>query len=79
MDTTTDRKSLNESETVLYSFDKSAREQVRLSETVYLGKPYIDFRVFALASNGQAIPTKKGITLSKDLARYFKEAFNKVL
>lgn len=79
MNTISDRKSLNDSETVLYSFDKSAREQVRLSETVYLGKPYIDFRVFALGSDGKAIPTKKGITLSKDLARYFKEAFNKII
>jgi len=76
---TDNRPSLNDSETVLYSFDKSAREQIRLSETVYRGKPYIDFRVFSVDKEGQAIPTKKGITLSKDLARYFKEAFNKIL
>ena len=75
----TPRTSLNESETVLYSFDKSAREQIRLSETVYRGKPYIDFRVFSVDKEGKAIPTKKGVTISKDLAKYFKEAFNTIL
>jgi len=73
------RPSLNDKETILYSFDKSAREQIRLSETIYLGKPYIDFRVFRIDKEGKAIPTKKGITISKDLARYFKEAFNTIL
>lgn len=79
MDTTNQRPSLNESERVLYSFDKSAKEQIRLSETVYRGKKYIDLRVFTIASNGEAIPTKKGITMSKDLAKYFKQAFNSIL
>jgi len=79
MDTTNQRQSLNESETVLYSFDKSAKEQIRLSETVYRGKKYIDLRVFTIGTNGEAIPTKKGITMSKDLAKYFKQAFNTIL
>lgn len=74
----TPRKSLNESEKVLFSFDKSAKEQVRISETMYLGKPYIDFRVFAVTSDGTHIPTKKGITISKDLAKYLKQAFNQI-
>lgn len=74
-----DRKSLNDSEKVLYSFDKSAKGQVRISETMYLGKPYIDFRIFTFTREGKAIPTKKGITISKDLAKYFKEAFNEVI
>jgi hypothetical protein len=73
------RPSLNERETVLYSFDKSATEQIRLSETVFRGKPYIDFRVFTLSKDGQAIPTRKGITFSKDLAKFFKQALNTIL
>ena len=64
--------------TILFSFDKSLKEQVRVSETIYLDKPYIDFRIFARKADGQYIPTQKGITISKDLAKYLKEAFNKI-
>lgn len=73
-----ERQSLNQKETVLFSFDKSLKEQVRVSETVYLEKPYIDFRIFARRADGQYIPTQKGITISKDLAKYLKEAFLKI-
>jgi len=65
-----ERQSLNQKETVLFSFDKSLKEQVRVSETVYLEKPYIDFRIFARRAEGQYIPTQKGITISKDLAKF---------
>lgn len=76
---TTQRGTLNQKETVLYSFDKSAKEQVRISETLYLDRPYIDFRIFARRADGQFIPTQKGITVSKDLARVLKEGFNKII
>lgn len=78
MDTTRPKQSLNQKETVLFSFDKSSREEVRVSETIYLNKPYIDFRIFTRNANGEMIPTKKGITVSKDLAKYLKEAFTKI-
>lgn len=78
MENTTQRGTLNQSETVLYSFDKSAKEQVRISETVYLDRPFIDFRIFTRKADGEFIPTKKGITISKDLARALKEGFNKI-
>lgn len=73
-----DRETLNQSERLIYSFDKSAKEQVRISETIYLDRPYIDFRIFTRKASGEFIPTKKGITISKDLARFLKEAFNKI-
>jgi len=76
--TQTQRGTLNQKETVLFSFDKTLREQVRVSETIYLDKPYIDFRIFARRADGQYIPTQKGITISKDLAKYLKEAFTKI-
>ena len=75
---TTQRGTLNQKEIVLFSFDKSLKEQVRVSETIYLDKPYIDFRIFARRADGQYIPTQKGITISKDLAKYLKESFNKI-
>ncbi|HPL56534.1 MAG TPA: transcriptional coactivator p15/PC4 family protein [bacterium] len=78
METNQRQGTLNQKETVLYSFDKSAKEQVRISETIYLDRPFIDFRIFARRADGQYIPTQKGITISKDLAKYLKEAFNKI-
>ena len=76
--TQTQRGTLNQKETVLFSFDKTLKEQVRVSETIYLDKPYIDFKIFARRADGQYIPTQKGITISRDLAKYLKEAFNKI-
>lgn len=76
--TTQQRGTLNQKETILFSFDKSLKEQVRVSETIYLDKPYIDFRIFARRADGQYIPTQKGITISKDLAKFLKESFNKI-
>jgi hypothetical protein len=64
---TTQRGTLNQKEITLFSFDKSLKEQVRVSETIYLDK-----------ADGDYIPTKKGITISKDLAKFLKEAFNKI-
>lgn len=69
---------LNQKEDVIFSFDKSLKEQVRVSETLYLDKPYIDFRIFARNKDGVYIPTKKGITISKDLTKYLAEAFSKI-
>jgi len=77
-DNTAKRGTLNQSERVLFSFDKSLREQVRVSETIYLDKPYIDFRIFVRRADGQYIPTQKGITVSKDLAKFLRESFNKI-
>jgi len=76
---TTQRGTLNQKEVVLFSFDKTLKEQVRVSETTYLDKPYIDFRIFARKADGQYIPTQKGITISKDLAKYLKESFTKII
>lgn len=78
METNQRQGTLNQKETVLYSFDKSAKEQVRISETIYLDRPFIDFRIFTRIASGEFIPTKKGITISKDLARALKEGFNKI-
>jgi len=38
----------------------------------------IDFRIFARKADGQYIPTQKGITISKDLAKYLKQAFSEI-
>lgn len=58
--------------------DTIQRGTLNQKETIYLDKPYIGFRIFARKADGQYIPTQKGITISKDLAKFLKEAFNKI-
>lgn len=72
------RKSLNSQEKMLFSFEKSEREQVRVSATVYKGGEYIDFRVFFKTAEGNYCPTKKGITVKRSLIPFLKDAFNSI-
>lgn len=78
MDTQRERGTLNQKETLLYSFDKSQKEQVRVSETIYLDKHYIDIRIFFRNADGVYKPTQKGLTLSKDLAQYLRHAVSRI-
>lgn len=50
----------------VHMFDKNSREQIRISLNEYMGFEYIDIRVFYKSDEGYR-PTKKGVTLSKDL------------
>lgn len=48
------------------SFEKNAREQIRVSINEFKGNKYIDIRVFFKDANGmQYLPSKKGVTLSE--------------
>lgn len=68
---------LNQRETTLFTFEKSEREQLRVSETLYLDREYIDIRVFARKA-GAFYPTAKGITFSKSFMPRLTEALNKI-
>ena len=49
-------------EQIVYSFAKNTREEVRVALTEYHGRPLIALRVFY-----GGLPTRKGITLGRDL------------
>lgn len=49
-------------EQLVYSFAKNTREEVRVALTEYHGRPLIALRVFY-----GGLPTRKGITLGRDL------------
>jgi len=72
MDNTTQRGTLNQKEITLFSFDKSLKEQVRVSETIYLDKPYIDFRIFARRA---VYPDAKGHNDKQGFSQVFKRGF----
>lgn len=49
---------------LVHSFDRSAREQVRISINEYMGTRYLDIRVFYKDKESQEyLPSKRGVTL----------------
>jgi hypothetical protein len=62
-----------------YSFKRNENEEVRIALREYKGKEYVDIRIFFKSEDGkgQLIPSKKGVTVSKeqhnDLRKGLKE------
>ncbi len=66
-------------EEVLASFPKSDTEEVRIRKTNFKGVDYVDIRLFLLsAEGGQAIPTKKGITLKPDKMKELQKTLSEL-
>ena len=55
--------------TTLLTFDKSEKNQIKVRESTFKDKEYIDIRVFNKNRDGEFIPTKKGVTLQKDMMK----------
>jgi hypothetical protein len=51
----------------VYSFTKNAEETVRVALTEFKGHRLLDVRVYVKGQARQLIPTRKGLTLSRDL------------
>lgn len=51
---------------VVHEFAKNGREVVRAALDVYQGRPVIDLRVFVPSAGGSFVPTRKGLTLSRE-------------
>lgn len=63
---------------LIAKFDKNATEEVRISLTEYKGHELMDLRVYYCPPDGEAVPTKKGITISIELYPELKEAILKL-
>ncbi|MEO6509064.1 MAG: transcriptional coactivator p15/PC4 family protein [Patescibacteria group bacterium] len=55
--------------TTLLTVDKSEKNQIKVRESLFKDKEYIDIRIFNKNREGEFIPTKKGVTLSKDMMK----------
>jgi hypothetical protein len=64
MDTQT--TSVQEPSKILLAVDKSDRDQILVRETTFRNQQYIDIRIFNKNPEGDYLPTKKGVTLSRD-------------
>ena len=63
---------------LITKFEKNATEEVRVSLTEYKGHELIDIRVYYAPPGREAIPTKKGLTMSVDLYPDLKDAVVKL-
>jgi len=66
---------------LLYEFRKNPSEKVRITETFFKGRKYIDIRIWLMGNNpakpGSEQPTKKGICLSIELLPELIQGLNK--
>lgn len=54
----------------MIDIEKNAREVVRIQETTYNDKPYVDIRVWVKTFDDRGfVVTKKGITVSPEVAK----------
>lgn len=60
-------------ETMLGTIVRSDHDQLRIRRRLFKGKQYIDIRIFNKNTVGEYVPTKKGITLTKDTLGQFKD------
>ena len=51
----------------VYAFEKNSREVVRASLSNWQGHDLVDLRVFARQSDGEFVPTRKGLTIAREL------------
>jgi len=67
---------------LLYEFRKNSAEKVRVTETFFKGRKYIDIRIWLTGNNpanpGSEQPTKKGICLSVELLPRLVQALRTV-
>ena len=51
---------------MIVELDRTPLEKIRVLWTEYKGSKFIDLRLYVMDSKGEWIPTKKGITFSKE-------------
>ena len=66
---------------ILAEAERNENEKVIACEREYKGKRYVDVRIYYLppSNGGEYLPTKKGVTLTLDLAKAFFPLLSKKL
>jgi len=63
----------------VYSFKKNAEETVRVTLTEFKGYRLLDLRVYVQDEEGREVPTRKGLTLSRELVGELFEGLRKAI
>lgn len=58
-------------------FARGEKDKLVVSVREYEGRPYIDCRIYFLGTNGEWLPTKKGITVRTNEMHNFSDAIEK--
>jgi len=67
-----------EDSNILATIPRSATEQLQISVSTYKGNQYLNMRIFYTTDDGQNwLPTKKGVTFSKDALEILEDAVQK--
>jgi hypothetical protein len=66
-------------EKILFTLEKSETDQVRIRETTFKGKDYIDIRIYTkLQGTEDYVPTKKGVMLTREKMKLLREGLDKI-
>jgi hypothetical protein len=63
----------------VFSFEKSAKEEVQFAVSDRKGKPYVDMRVYHIQEDGSKIGTHKGIFVPAEKLADFKEGIERLI
>jgi hypothetical protein len=63
----------------VYSFSKNAEETVRVTLMEFKGHKLLDLRAYVEDKSGKQVPTRKGLTLSRDLAGELLEGLKRAV
>jgi hypothetical protein len=69
---------MGEENQMVYSFQKNALEEIRVSISTFKGRKYLDIRVFYQGDDGEYKPSKKGVALSPELLPELETAIQKL-
>ena len=62
---------------LISEFNKNSTEIIRIQLTEFVGKQFLNVRVWALRQDGEYVPTKKGLTLRVEQVDDLLEGINK--
>lgn len=65
-------------EKILAVIQKSESDTIKIRETEFKGKTYIDIRIYTKTADGTEIPTKKGVMVTKEIMKQVREELDKV-
>ncbi|MFA6005126.1 MAG: transcriptional coactivator p15/PC4 family protein [Patescibacteria group bacterium] len=65
-------------EKILATVQKSETDVIKIRETEFKGKVYVDIRIYTKTADGTEIPTKKGVMVTKEIMKQVRDELDKV-
>lgn len=65
-------------EKILAVITKSETDSIKIRETEFKGKQYVDIRIYTKTADGTEIPTKKGVMVTREIMKKVRDELDKV-